>query len=131
MEDSLGHSHEDGASEGLAELDNSGANRNPFLRQDSLDDKDTDLETCTNTQAGDDLVAKPLPERGMNVEGCEHAASDSVENHAGDDDIVVVANGGDDTSRDDGAEDGSEQEREDLDSSLDGANTLDGLEVKS
>lgn len=131
MEDSLAHGHEDGTSKGLAELNNSGANRNPFLRQDSLNDKDTDLETSTNAQASDDLVAKPLLERGMHIEGCEHATPDSVENHAGDDDIAVVANGGDDTSRDDRAEDGREQERENLDSSLDGANTLDGLEVKS
>lgn len=131
MEDSLAHSHEDGASEGLAELNNSGANRNPFLRQDSLNDEDTNLETCTNAQASNDLVAKPLLERRMHIEGCEHAASDSVENHARDDDIAVVANGGDDTSRDDRAEDSREQERENLNSSLDGANTLDGLEVKS
>lgn len=66
----------------------------------------------------------------MDVEGGKHATSDSEKDHAGDDDEVVVADSADDASGDDGAKDGGQEEREDLDTSLDGTDTLDSLEVE-
>lgn len=109
LEKSLGNCDEDGATQGLEELDTGSADRDPFLRENSLNDQDTNLETGTNTETSDDLISKPLPERRVNIEGGEHAGADSVENHAGDDDGTIVADGGNNTTSDNGAENCGEE----------------------
>lgn len=109
LEKSLGNCDEDGATEGLEELDTGSADRNPFLRENSLNDQDTNLETSTDTETSNNLISKPLPERRVNIEGGEHAGADSVENHAGNDDGTVVTDGSNDTTGDNGAENGGEE----------------------
>ena len=131
MEDGLRDRNEDGTTKSLCELNAGSTDGNPLLRQYSLYDENADLEARTNTETSENLVAEPLFKGRVDIEGGEHAAADGVENHARDDDKVVVTNSGDETSSDDGAKNGSEEKWENLDSSLDGANTLDGLEVES
>lgn len=131
LEDSLRDGNEDGAAESLEELDAGRADGNPFLREDGLDDNGANLEAGADAQASEDLVAEPLAQGRVDVKGGDQARTDAEEHHAGDDDVVVLANGRDEASRDDGADDGGEEERKNLDACLDGANTLNGLEVES
>jgi hypothetical protein len=131
LEDSLSNSDEQSSTESLEELHTSGTDGNPVLGQYSLNNEDTDLEARSDTQASDDLVTEPLFEGRVDIKSCEHAAADSVKDHARDDDIVVVTNGGNQASCNDRAKNGSKEERENLNSSLDGTNTLDSLEVES
>lgn len=98
LEERLGNCDEDGATEGLEELDASCTDGDPFLGQDGLHDKDTSLETGTNSKTSQNLVAEPFSERGVDVEGGDHAGTNGEEGHAGDDDGAVVANGTDDTT---------------------------------
>ena len=66
----------------------------------------------------------------MNVEGGEHASADGIEDHARNHNCAVVSDGGDNATSNNRAEDGGEEERENLDASLDGADSLDGLEIE-
>lgn len=131
LEECLRDSHEDRTAECLEELHTGRADGNHFLREHRLHDQHADLEAGPDAETSNDLVAEPLAEGGVDVKGGDHAGADGVEDHAGNDDKVVVADDGDEAARYDGAEDRGKQEREDFDAGLDGGYALDGLKVES
>lgn len=130
LEEGLGNGNKDSTAKGLEELDACSANRDPFLRKDSLDNKHTDLEARADAETRDNLVTKPFPHGGVDVEGGDHAATNGVENHARNNDDAVVSNGRDETTSHDGDENSGKQQWENLNSGLNSANTLDRLEVE-
>ncbi|GJC89739.1 hypothetical protein ColLi_12577 [Colletotrichum liriopes] len=130
LEQRLGNGDHDGAAEGLEELHAGRGNGDVLLGQDGLDDKHADLEPRADAEAGEDLVAEPLAHGRGNVKGRDHAGADGEQDHGGEDDGVVVADGGDQRAAGDGGDDGGQEEGQDLDAGLDGADTLDGLEVE-
>jgi hypothetical protein len=95
-----------------------------------LDDKYTGLETGTDSEASQDLVAEPFSKRRINVKRGNHTGTDGKQERTGDDDDAVVADRTDDAAGQDGDDDGGQEKREDLDASLYGTDTLDGLEIQ-
>lgn len=73
LEQGLRNCDEDGAAKSLHELDACSSHRHPCLRQIILHDKDADLETSSDTQPRNDLVAKPLSHRRVDVERGDHS----------------------------------------------------------
>lgn len=129
LEERLGNGDKYCASQDLEKLHASSADWNPFLGEHRLHNQDAGLESSSDAQAGEDLVSEPLLQRGVDGESRNHTASDGVQNRGREDEVVVVANDGDETARNDGHEDAGEEEWQDLDTGCDGTNTLDGLEV--
>ena len=60
LEDGLRDGDEDGAAEGLEELDTRGGDGDVFVGKDCLDDEDSDLEADTNTEAWSVSVSCPV-----------------------------------------------------------------------
>lgn len=129
FEERLGNGNKYRASQDLEKLHASSADGNPFLGEDRLHNQNAGLESSSDAQAGEDLVSEPLLYRGVDGESRNHAAADGVQNRGWEDEVVVVANDGDEATRNDGHEDAGQQKRQDLDTSCDGTYTLDGLEV--
>jgi hypothetical protein len=129
LEERLGNGNKHCASQDLEKLHASSADGNPFLGEDCLHNQNAGLESSSDAQAGEDLVSKPFPQRGVDGESRNHTATDGVQNRGWEDEEVVVANDGDEAARDDGHEDAGKEERQDFDTSCDGTNTLNGLKV--
>lgn len=101
LEESLGNSNKNCTSQNLEKLDTGSADRNPFLCEDRLHNQNGGLETSSDAQAGNNLVTEPLLERAVDVESRKQARSDGIQNHAWNDDVVVVTNDRDETTRKD------------------------------
>lgn len=98
LEERLRNSYKDGTTEGLEELHTGRTHGDHLLGKNGLHDEHTDLETGTDTETSNHLVAEPFAQRGINVERGNHAGADCEEDHARDDDVVVVADGRDETA---------------------------------
>lgn len=130
LEDGLGDGDEDGAAQGLEELHAGGGLGDPLVRDAVLDDEHARLEADADAQPREDLVAEPDAQRAVEGEGRDHARADGEEDHGGQDEGVVVADGGDEAAGGHRGDDDGDEHREELDAGLDGAVSLDGLEVQ-
>ena len=129
LEEGLGDGDEEGAAEGLEEGDAGRGDGDVDQRQHGLHRDDAALEADADAQAGEDLVAEPLRQRGGEGEGGDQAGADAEEDHAEEHDGRVVADGRDEAAGDDGGDDGGDEEREQLDACMRRRGALDGLEV--
>lgn len=102
LEERLSNGDKYCASQDLEKLHTSSADGNPFLGEDRLHNQDAGLESSSDAQAGEDLVSEPLLQRGVDGESRNHTAADGVQNRGWEDEVVVVANDGDEATRNDG-----------------------------
>lgn len=112
------------------ELHAGGGDRDPFEGDGILDDEHSCLEPDADSQAGDDLVPEPLAQRAVDSQGGDHAGSDGEEDHARQDEGVVVTDDGDEAARADGGDDDRDEHGQELDAGFDGGVAFDGLEVE-
>lgn len=130
LKDCLRNGDKDCTSQTLEELDAGGADRDPFLRKNCLNNDGTNLKASTNAETGENLVAEPFAEWSVDVESGDEACTDGEKHHARYNDILVHAKARNQGTRGNRADDGGEQERENLDTSLDGTHALDCLEIQ-
>lgn len=105
LEYCLRNGDEDGAADGLEELDAGRGDGDPLEGHDVLDYQNPGLEADADPEAGEDLVAEPGAEGGGEGEGGDHARAGGEEDHAGEDEGVVVADDGDEAAGCDGGDD--------------------------
>lgn len=130
LKDCLCNGDKNCTSQTLEELDAGCADWDPFLRKHCLNNDGANLKAGANAETGENLVAEPFAEWSVDVESGNEACTNGEEHHARYNDILVHAKARNQRPRDDGADDGGEQQRENLDASLDGTHALDCLEIQ-
>ena len=108
LEDCLCDGDKNCTSQTLEELDAGGADRNPFLRKNCLDNDGANLKPSTDAETGENLVAEPFAEWSVDVESGDEASTDGEERHTRYNDILVHAKARNQPTGGNGADDGGE-----------------------
>lgn len=124
----LSDGDEEGAAEGLREHHDGSADRNVLLGEGSLHSDKHLLHAETDTGTEDELVTDPLRRVGVCLEGGQQTGTDGHQDGGQQHEGSVVADSSDESTRQHGNDDETEDGRQVHDTGLCGADTLDGLE---